>query len=90
MSPRAGGGAFFSRAAAQKLALAAGRAGAAGARCVGDEGRRLARGARSPRSVCGAGRAAGRECRARGSLPRLTEGAAMLACEVSRLGEGAA
>lgn len=64
MSPRAGGGAFFSRAAAQKLALAAGRAGAAGARCVGDEGRRLARGARSPRSVCGAGRAAGRECRA--------------------------
>lgn len=58
MSPRAGGGAFFSRAAAQELALAAGRAGAAGARCVGDEGRRLARGARSPRSVCGAGRGA--------------------------------
>lgn len=89
MSPRAGGGAFFSRAAAQKLALAAGRPGllvrgALGTKVGGWRGARVRRGAFVGPAALRAGSAA------RGSLPRLTEGAAMPACEVSRLGEGAA
>lgn len=77
MSPRAVGGAFFSEAGA-------GAAGALGTKVGGRRGAMLAEERLWGGPGCGPGEPGA------GSLPRLTEGAAVPALEVGRLGEEAA